>query len=322
MTKGGNFKAPFKAGVQKVIYLSGEVAAAWIFLSACANTQAQNLYASSLDGKIYKFTPGGGQTVFASGVGAAGGLAFDSAGNLFVADYSTGRISRIAPNGVTSTFAQLSGGAVGLTIDASGNLFVGNMVNGTITEISPGGVSRLFASGLNEPTALAFNSSGVLFEADAGSGNVNEFTTTGLISTFASGLNHPYGLAFDRTGNLLVASEPAPNDLFKITPQGYVSTFYSGYSAHPLGLAIDSNGNLFAADSTSGGIDEFTAEGVESIFAAKPVNGQFEYLAFQPAPEPSTLGLLVMAAVTFHFGRSYVSNRARGNNARIVQAIS
>jgi drug/metabolite transporter (DMT)-like permease len=44
----------------------------------------------------------------------------------------------------------------GLAFDSLGNLFVANQGNGTIEDITPGGVGSVFASGLHGPTYLAF----------------------------------------------------------------------------------------------------------------------------------------------------------------------
>src|SRR5262249_52102062 len=65
---------------------------------------AGNLYVTSFLGHIYKFTPGGVRTTFASGLNP-GGLAFDSAGNLYVSDAGRGLIYKFRLNGVRSTFA-------------------------------------------------------------------------------------------------------------------------------------------------------------------------------------------------------------------------
>ena len=62
-------------------------------------------------GNIYEFTPGGARSTFASGLDSPGGLAFNSAGDLFVADSDSGNIYEFTPDGVQSTFASgLSGG--------------------------------------------------------------------------------------------------------------------------------------------------------------------------------------------------------------------
>ena len=62
---------------------------------------------------ILKFTQGGVESTFATGITNPRGLAFDSSGNLFVVDEDTGNIFRFAPDGVRSTFAE----AVGLSLD-------------------------------------------------------------------------------------------------------------------------------------------------------------------------------------------------------------
>src|SRR5436309_9489492 len=106
--------------------------AAILFCSS-APAQSQDLYVSNSGGPIYRFTPGGVQSTFASGLSSPEGLAFDSAGNLFVAD-------RVA--------------------------------NGTINEFTPGGARSIFASGLSYPEGLAFDNAGNLFATDPQSGNI------------------------------------------------------------------------------------------------------------------------------------------------------
>ena len=56
-------------------------------------------------GIIYKFTPSGGQSTFASGLQGPFGLAFDKSGNLFEADAFSGIIYKFSPTGTRTTFA-------------------------------------------------------------------------------------------------------------------------------------------------------------------------------------------------------------------------
>jgi hypothetical protein len=64
-----------------------------------------------VDGAVYKFTPIGLRSIFASGLTYPNGLAIDSADNLFVADVHweqqtlAGSILKITPSGVRTTFA-------------------------------------------------------------------------------------------------------------------------------------------------------------------------------------------------------------------------
>src|SRR6266513_1907712 len=96
----------------------------------CSTAAAQNLFMSDgysgishTLGNIYKFTPNGASSTFASGLDGPEGLAFDSAGNLFVTSF-LGNIYKFTPSGARTTFASGLNDAMGLAFDGAGNLFV------------------------------------------------------------------------------------------------------------------------------------------------------------------------------------------------------
>jgi hypothetical protein len=96
-----------------------------------------------LSGAIYKFTPGGMRSTFASGL-LADGLAFDSKGNLFVAD--AGSIYEFTPAGARTTFASGLSGPGDLTCDGADNLFVAASPGHAIYKFTPGGMRSTFAA--------------------------------------------------------------------------------------------------------------------------------------------------------------------------------
>ena len=140
------------------------------------------------------------------------GLAFDSAGNLFVTD--GGSILEFTPYGAGTIFASGLGRAVGLAFDSTGNLFVADQLSGNVDKFTASGMRSTFTSGLSYPFDLAFDSAGNLFVTDwgNGSGHIYKFTPDGVRSTFAE-LGAPEGLAFDSTGNLFVVDEDTGNIL-------------------------------------------------------------------------------------------------------------
>src|SRR5438309_755467 len=116
---------------------------------------------------------------------------------LFESDFQSGTIFKFTPDGTRTTFASGLSGPVGLALDASGNLFEADENSGTIFKFTPTVAKTTFTSGLDVPTALAFDSSANLFEASGNDGSIFVYTPGGTPeSIFASGLSGPAGLAF------------------------------------------------------------------------------------------------------------------------------
>src|SRR5438477_4349609 len=186
----------FKSALDLTCHLISRALCLGAVMLICTSALAENLFVSGGDangGKISKFTWDGVQSTFASGLRQPQGLAFDSAGNLFVTDYGSGVIGSV------------------------------------IYKFKPTGVARsIFASGLDLPIDLAFDSAGNLFVADYGSGHIYKYKPNGERSTFASGLSRPQGLAFNLAGNLFVG-ETYTGHIYKYTPYGVRSSFASGF---------------------------------------------------------------------------------------------
>ncbi len=96
------------------------------------------------------------------------------------------------------TFASGLSGPAGLAFDAAGDLYVANLTGNTISEFSSTGASKgTFASGLDLPVGLAFDAAGDLYVANSGTNSIIEFSSTGVPKgTFALGLSGPQFLAF------------------------------------------------------------------------------------------------------------------------------
>ena len=176
------------------------------------------------------------------------GLAFDSAGNMYVAESGNYSIRKITPAGAVTTLAGSgspgnsngTGSAASFNapsttaVDATGNVFVSDFQNNLIRKITPAGVVTTFA----------------------GSGSTGHANGSGTSASFAG----PQALAIDAAGNVFVADR-FNNRIRKITPGGLVSyvagsespgnTDGNGAAAsfnEPLGIAVDPTGNLYVAD--------------------------------------------------------------------------
>ena len=162
-------------------------------------------------------TGGDGGPAKIAGLTAIGGLAVDTAGNLYVADTWDDRVRRIDANGIISTVAGTgdagrsgdAGPAVearldrpeGVAIGPSGDIYIADTDNhlvrrvdasGTITTIVGTGDRGYSGDGgpateaaLSEPRAVAVDSVGNVYIADSANGIVRRVAADGTISTVA-----------------------------------------------------------------------------------------------------------------------------------------
>jgi sugar lactone lactonase YvrE len=198
------------------------------------------------------------------------GVAVDSSGTVYVADYYSFAIRKVTSAGVVTTLAGLavSFGSVdatgiaarfdspyGVAVDGSANVYVADTFNMTIRKITPAGVVTTLAG-----LAGAFGSTD-------GTTNVARFYD-------------PFGVAVDGPGNIYVA-DTGNHTIRKITPTGMVSTLagLAGASGTndgtgsavrfngPSGVAADSSGNVYVADTGNQTIRKITPAGVVTTLA-------------------------------------------------------
>ena len=181
------------------------------------------------------------------------GIAFDRAGNLFIADSyneqvrrvdaGTGRIKAVAGtgrdgsdgDGGPATKAELNL-PTGLALDEAGNLFIADTLNNRIRRVGTNGYITTVAGGdgsLYRPDALFFDSAGNLFFTDSGNNRIKKIDTNGVIMTVVG--NGGNGFSDDFT--------PALN----------------AQLANPAGVTVDVDGNLYFSDTFNGLVRKLTA---------------------------------------------------------------
>lgn len=199
---------------------------------------------------------GDGGPATAAELSGPSGVAFDPAGNLFIADAGTGRVRRVdALTGIITTFAGNGGGGFsgddgpasaaeiasprGLATDAAGNLFIADEYNlrvrrvdattGTITTVAGSGAVGYGGDGgpataaAVAPIAVAVDNAGDLFIADPAAHGVRRVDgATGIITTIAG------------TG------------VFGFNGDGGPPT--DAQLSNPWGIAVDALGNVFVGD--------------------------------------------------------------------------
>jgi sugar lactone lactonase YvrE len=249
------------------------------------------------------------QTFASTNLSNPHGLAFDSTGNLFVANPGSNTISKFNTSGVFVSSISNSNlsGSNGLAIDLQDNLYVSNNTN-VLTKFDANGNHLANISGnLDNPSGVAIDSSGNIFVANYGSnGNgtsVSKFNSSGnfvaSVNTFVKG---PWGLAIDDSGNLFVANNSSENPgVLKFNNQGdYLSVIGGGQLS---GIAFDSQGNLYAASYQSGAISKFSSDGVfQFSWSTQSEGGTPRYLAVSAVPEPSAGFVGLVLTTLFSIG--------------------
>ncbi|HYL93598.1 MAG TPA: gluconolaconase [Alphaproteobacteria bacterium] len=203
---------------------------------------------------IYKIDTSYNVRPFLTDLMNATGLAFDSAGQLYVSSRYDGTVYRVAPNGTMSTYAEGMGVATGIAFDHSGNLYVGDR-GGTIWRVAPD--RQIFVFATLEPSIsayhLAFSPEGSLYVSGPTTSSFDPIYAIdphGSVSSFYRGLGRPQGLAFDAKGNLYVAASlGGKRGIVKITPEKKASLAIAGQGL--VGLALTRTGGAVLATTSA-----------------------------------------------------------------------
>ena len=206
--------------------------------------------------------------------------AFDSSGNLYIADSGNEVIRRVTPQGVISTYAGT--GRAGFSGDGG----------------------RATAATLRYPLSLAVDATGNLYINDAENFRIRRVTPAGTISTFAgtgsrgdaqdgaiaaqAPLNEVEGMAVDRQGNLYI-TEFSGHKVRRIgatdgritTVAGIGQAAYSGDGGDarraalfsPGGVAVDGSGNVLIMDTNNARLRRVATDGIITTIGGSGLAG-------------------------------------------------
>jgi sugar lactone lactonase YvrE len=199
------------------------------------------------------------------------GIAVDTSGNVYIADFGDSRVRKVSPDGTISTVAVAAAlSPQGVAVDSSGNLFIADF-NNVVWKVSPAGATVQIAgtgtfgySGdggsavnaqLSDVRSVAVDAVGNVYLADSSNYAVRQLrpvTTLLSITTPASlppaGVGAPYAQILGATGG---------------TPP-FAWSIVSG--ALPAGLTLSTPGTINGTPTTSG-VSLFTLQATDSTGA-------------------------------------------------------
>ncbi len=178
-------------------------------------------------------------------------VAFDSSGNLWVADSGNQRVLRFNGSVLDS-----------LTPEADVVLGQANFLNNAVNR----GDAAVSAAGFSTPAALAFDAQDNLYVADYANTRVLKFAAPVI-----SGANAAVVLGHATFTDILVPSDPTAASL-----------------AGPVGVSVDASGNVYVAVPGDNRVMVFAA-GAASGALAKRVLGQVDFISNQANPSSSPL---------------------------------
>ena len=187
-----------------------------------------------------------------------GGLAVDTAGNVYVADTGNHRIRRIDAAGVITTVA------------------------GTGERDYSGDGGPAIEAALRSPGALAVDLAGNVYVADSGNDQVRKLDTAGTITTVAHdirpGFDSLSDLAVDGAGNVFVTAGHAGRELYRIdAATGEVSQEREYFGSSPFlgvpSLAADAFGNVYIFHGRHSQVKLISAEGADRVIAGNGRSG-------------------------------------------------
>ena len=129
----------------------------------------------------------------------AEGLAFKNNGDLYISLWNRNQVAKysggVLSNFITSGLKSPSG----IAFDSAGYLYVANSgANNIIKFDSSGTAVETISTNLNAPRGIAFDSAGNLFAANAGNSTISKFDSSGgFLSSISTGVNVPIGIAIN-----------------------------------------------------------------------------------------------------------------------------
>lgn len=247
----------------------------------CLGAQTITTFAGGLVGGY----SGDGGAATAAECNRVAGVACDTHGNVFIADFGNNAIRKVDASGVITTVAGTGtagysgdGGAAtaaklyhtaGVAVDNAGNVFIADSWNNVVRKVNSSGIITTIAgtgaagytgdggpataATLDDPNSLTVDAAGNVYIADAHNNVIRKVSTSGMISTV---VGNGYNAGTTHGGYSGDGGPAAAAELY-----------------YPESVAFDGAGNMYIAELYNNVVRKVSAAGIISTFAGNNVAG-------------------------------------------------
>ena len=203
---------------------------------------------------------------------AAGALAADSAGNVYVSAHPTGHIHKIAPDGTMSLFIDSKQDVSALAFGPDGKLYAAQNTARRIVAYDANGKESVVAKGVTA-NGLTINHKGVLYLTDAKDGKIFTLGRDGRKILADSGQPNASGLALTPDQTLLQVASPGKLlTCYQVQPDGLLSAKQEFFDIH-IPYSVPTSGADGMTSDTLGWLYVATQSGIQVLDQAGRVNG-------------------------------------------------
>ncbi|OCG39894.1 Vgb family protein [Gilliamella sp. Bif1-4] len=175
------------------------------------------------------------------------GIAFDSAGAMYVTNWSDDSVVKVKVNGERETVYSNISSPAGIVIDVDDNIYVSSYSDNYILKIAKNGQSQKISQGYHTPTGMALSNSGKLLITNRSTGEIVSLDfENGQKTTIARGLVTPVGVT-QLPDNSLVVSQYSGH-LTLIQPNGDKTEIGEGFNRPGVGIVTISPSEVAVID--------------------------------------------------------------------------
>jgi sugar lactone lactonase YvrE len=175
---------------------------------------------------------------------------------------SSGRIVRIVGAGRTHWLTETGGQPAGLAFDSSGDLYVADRRRGALYRVTPWGLTTLAADWLGAPQGVAAGPDGSIYFADGERAAVYRLSPDGQRTQIGSAIPGARGVAVSSHAGRIYVSGADKKIWAILPGGGQASEFASFQDeGEPAGLALDEQGNLYVARDGGGKVSVLDSQG-------------------------------------------------------------